>query len=95
MGDINLADINWTCNSISTNARNGAQCQHLLEISADCGFYQMIAETIHHTKASESLIDLLLTMNSSSVANTFYVPRVCVCKHDSMFDETNSYPQKS
>ena len=87
-------DINLTNTFISKNARNGTQCQHILEITAEYILCQMFGETTHHTEDTESLIHLFMTTYPLLAINTIHMPGLCVCKHDSISLEIDSYHLK-
>ena len=55
----------------------------------------MITEPTHHTDDSESLIDLFLTNNPSTVNNVIHMPGLGLCKHDSILVEIDIKAQRT
>ena len=94
-GDFNLSDVDWRTNSVPKYATKSTQCQKLLNITTEYSLSQMITEPTHHTDDSDTLIDLFLTNNPSTVNNIIHMPWLGVCKHDSIMVQIDIQPQRT
>ena len=94
-GDFNLSDVDWSTNSVPKYATKGTLCQNLLNITAEYSLSQMVTETTHHTDDSDTLIDLFLTNNPSTVNNIIHMPGLGVCKHDTIMVQIDIQPQRT
>ena len=57
-GDFNLADINWTVNSVCPSATKPTLCSQLIDITNDWFLQQLVTEQTRITETTESILDL-------------------------------------
>ena len=57
-GDFNLADINWTDNSVCPSATKPALCSQLIDITNDRFQQQLVTKPTRITETTESILDM-------------------------------------
>ena len=89
-GDFNLADINWTDNSVCPSATKPALCSQLIDITNDPFLQQLVTEPIRITETTESNLDLFFTNNSSLISNVEVIPGIS--DHEVVYIEASLRP---
>ena len=94
-GDFNLSEIEWDTCTVQKYATKGPLCQPLLKMTTEYNLTQMITQPTYRTDDSESLLDLFLTTNPTTVQDVFHMPGLGLCKHDSIMVQINTQPRRS
>ena len=92
-GDFNLADIDWTDNSLKGSATKPALCNQLINITADRFLQQLVSQPTRITETTESLLDLFFC-NNRSLVNTVEVISG-ISDHEAVYIEASLRPHKT
>ena len=91
--DFNLADINWTDNSLKGSATKPALCNQLINITADRFLQQLVSQPTRITETTESLLDLFFCNNRSLVNTVEVIPGIS--DHEAVYIEASLRPHKT
>ena len=92
-GDFNLADIDWTDNSLKGSATKPALCNQLINITADRFLQQLVSQPTRITETTESLLDLFFCNNRSLVNTVEVIPGIS--DHEAVYIEASLHPHKT
>ena len=92
-GDFNLADIDWTDNSLKGSATKTALCNQLINITADRFLQQLVSQPTRITETTESLLDLFFCNNRSLVNTVEVIPGIS--DHEAVYIEASLRPHKT
>ena len=88
--DFNLADINWTDNSVCPSAAKPALFSKLIDITNNRFLQQLVTEPTRIIETTESILDLFFTNNSSLISNVEVIPGIS--DHEAVYIEPSLRP---